>query len=56
MSKKKKSRKEERKARKLRLCKLYEAAMGFYQSGGGGRWSHVVDGYQRGLNDVKYSL
>ena len=51
--------KKERKksAYKMVLCKLYQAAIGFYESGSGGDsfWRGVVDGYQRELQDVKYS-
>mmetsp|Transcript_20083 Transcript_20083/g.43581 ORF Transcript_20083/g.43581 Transcript_20083/m.43581 type:complete len:765 (+) Transcript_20083:204-2498(+) len=57
-TKTKKDRKEKKKASKMRLCKLYQAAIGFYESGGGDSvWMrNVVDGYQRNLEDVKYSF
>ena len=47
-----------KKARKMRLCKLYEAGVGFFGSCGGGIsvWRNVVDGYTRDLSDAKYSL
>lgn len=58
--KKVKDRKEKKKAWKMAICKLYETAIGFYESGGGGAddsfWRNVVDGYQRDLQGVKYSL
>ena len=49
----KKRRKELKKARKMRLRKLYEAAIGFYE-GGGSIWRKTVDEYQKGLDAVKY--
>jgi len=49
--------KKKKKGRKMELCKLYETAIGFYANGGGGSyWRKVVDGYQRDLDDVKYSF
>jgi len=53
--KNKKDRKEKKKAWKMRLCKLYETAIGFYESGGS-FWRNVVDEYQRDLHDMKYSF
>lgn len=52
---KKKGKGDERKARKLRLRKLYEAAIEFFE-GGAGAWRTIVDEYQRGLDSVKYSI
>jgi len=48
-------KKENKKTQKMCLCKLYENSIGFYESGGSS-WRKVVDGYQRGLQDVKYSF
>jgi hypothetical protein len=47
--------KDKKKARKGRLRKLYDAAIGFYESGDG-VWRNVADGYQRDLHDMKYSF
>jgi len=54
----KKNKKGKKKAKKLRLCKLYETGIGFFESCGGGSslWRNIVDGYTRELQDVKYSL
>ena len=54
----KKDRKAKKKAKKMKLCKLYEAGIAFYESCGGGNsvWRNVVDGYTRDLNDIKYSF
>ncbi|KAL9180303.1 hypothetical protein ACHAXT_008273 [Thalassiosira profunda] len=49
----KKTRKELKRARKMRLRKLYEAAIGFYE-GGDSYWRKAVDEYQRGLDASKY--
>jgi len=49
--------KKKKKGRKMELCKLYETAIGFYANDGGGSyWRKVVDGYQRDLDDLKYSF
>jgi len=50
-----KKKKEKKKARKMRLCQMYEVAIGFFESGGG-FWRKVVDEYQKGLDGVKYSF
>ena len=51
---KKKGWKEEKKARKIILNKLYTAAIGFFSSGVG--WRDVVNRFQRDLDDLKCGL
>ena len=51
---KKKVWKEEKKARQIRLNKLYTAAIGFFSSGGG--WRDAVNRFQRDLDDLKCGL
>ena len=53
----KKHRKDEQKARKIRLNKLYTAAIGFYSSGICNiKWRNVVNSFQRDLDDIKCGL
>ena len=51
----KKSGKEETKASRGRLRKLYNAGMEFYRSGGSA-WGDVVAGYEKDLQEMKYSF
>lgn len=50
------NKKDRKNQKKLRLCKLYESAVAFFESIGGGAFRRLVDEYQRGLDDVKYGL
>eukprot|EP01082_Thalassiosira_pseudonana_P006858 g15074.t1 g15074 contig21:491999-494559(-) len=50
------NKKDMKNKKKLRLCKLYESAVAFFESIQGGAFRRLVDEYQRGLDDVKYGL